>query len=172
MRYDEASGESWTIYYRPSDGRQYDDVQSVCGENLVTVRMDGGYQVYDVTAEAVVAEGTNYTYYSDAVKIWRDYGSNVFVEAPCYDSAKEVMSAWCSWNTGDPYISVTCLDGSVEVLDLTGQLVNSRASAEDKSLIYHKRRHDCRKPAVRDRTGPYTLFSRRRRKAVLNGITG
>ena len=136
MRYDEASGESWTIYYRPSDGRQYDDVQSVCGENLVTVRMDGDYQVYDVTAEAVVAEGTNYTYYSDAVKIWRDYGSNVFVEAPCYDSAKEVMSAWCSWNTGDPYISVTCLDGSVEVLDLTGQLVNSRPSAEDKSLIY------------------------------------
>ena len=46
------------------------------------------------------------------------------------------MSAWCSWNTGDPYISVTCLDGSVEVLDLTGQLVNSRPSAEDKSLIY------------------------------------
>lgn len=136
MRYDEESGESQTIYYCPANGRQYDDVQYVCGENLITVQTDNDYQVYDVTTDEVIAEGKNYSYYSDIVKIWRDFGGNIFIEAPCYDGEKEVSLAWSGWNTGDPYINITCLDGSIEVLNLSGELVNHRDKTGEKSLLY------------------------------------
>lgn len=134
--YNEETGESWTTYYRPSDGRQYDHVEYVCGENLITVNTGDGYQVYDVTADKVIAEGKNYSYYSDTVKIWRDFDGNMWVDAPCYDGEKEVSLAWSGWNTGDPYINITCLDESIEVLSLSGELVNRRDKDGEKYLLY------------------------------------
>ena len=135
-KYDEETGNSQTIYYSPSDGTTYENVMNVCGKNLLTIQVDGDYQVCDVTTGETVAEGKNYTYYSDAVKIWQDFGNNTFVDAPCYDGEKEVSYAWCNWSSGDPYINVNCLDGSVEVLNLSGELVNSCVAKENKSLIY------------------------------------
>ncbi len=136
MRYDEASGESQTIYYRPSDDRQYNNVQYVCGQDLITVKTDGDYQVYDVTTDEVIAEGKNYSYYSDTVKIWRDSEGNMWVDAPCYEGEKQVSMAWSGWNTGDSYVNITCLDGSLEVLSLSGELVNRRDKDGEKALLY------------------------------------
>ncbi len=129
--YNSDTGESFTRLYNPLTGVQYDNVDNYLGGLYLSVHDDDGYKVYDLsTGNAVASDQQPWSYYSDAVQIWRP-GASCLISAPAYDGIKEVQYAYPS--SDGQYIYVQIGDGQFDVLNPQGELLFSVTPEEGQT---------------------------------------